>query len=107
MINFGKKYHFKISDSTPTQIPRFFYFRAVAYFKTNEIEKADNDIEFLENLLSEEEQENGKIKTIRGIINKKKEEIKKQQIKEFSKQLFSPNFFKKKGNERLINIIIE
>ena len=50
----------------------FFYFRAVAYFKISEIEKADQDIEFLENLLPDEEKKKGDIKTIRNIINKKK-----------------------------------
>ena len=79
------------------ELPKYFYFRAIAFSQTSKIENAEKDLESLEKLLSGNEKEKAEVVFIRNIINRKKEEIKRQQIIKFSKLLFGRNFIRKKG----------
>lgn len=74
------------------KLPKYYYFRAIAYANKNEIDLALNDVEKLKNLLkNEKKDENDEgIKYILKIIeNKKNEDIKEN--KKFSKNLLSHN----------------
>ena len=75
------------------ELPKLFYFRAIAFAQTSEFEKAEKDIESLEKLLSEKEKENAGIDYIREIIKKKQKETNSQR-KKFSKGVFGHDLYK-------------
>ena len=88
------------------ELPKYFYFRGLAFTQTLKIEKAEKDLESLEKLLSKNEKGKEGVDFLRNIINSKKEETKRQEIIKNSKLLFGRNFYKKKGVEIFANIII-
>ena len=81
----------KVND----QLPKLFYFRAIANAQTSEFENAKKDIESLEKLLTEKEKENAGIDYIRGLIERRQKETNTQR-KKFSKGLFGHSLYKDK-----------
>ena len=82
----------KIND----ELPKLFYFRAIALAQTSEFDKAEKDIESLEKLLSDKEKENSGIDYIKNIIEKKRKETHSQR-KKFSKAVLSHDIYKDLG----------
>ena len=76
------------------ELPKLYYFRAIAYAQTAEFESAEKDIQSLEKLLKEEEKKNAGIDYIRDLIEKKKEETKSKRKKFFSKGVVGKDLFK-------------
>jgi len=75
------------------ELPKLFYFRAIALAQTSEFDKAEKDIESLKKLLSEKEQENSGIDYIKDIIEKKRKETNSQR-KKFCKGVFGHDIYK-------------
>ena len=75
------------------ELPKLFYFRAIAFAQTSEFEKAEKDIESLEKLLSDKEKETAGIDYIREMIKKKQKETNSQR-KKFSKGVFGHDLYK-------------
>ena len=73
------------------KLPKYFYFRAIAYTNINEIDMALNDINILKDLLKKDKKENDEgVKFILNLIeNKKNQDINEN--KKFSKNLMSHN----------------
>ena len=74
------------------QLPKYYYFRAIAYTNKNEIDLALNDLDKLKELLKKEKknEEDEGVKFILKLIEiKKKEDIKEN--KKFSKNMISHN----------------
>ena len=84
----------KVND----QLPKLFYFRAIAYAQTAEFEKAEKDVESLEKLLTDKEKENAGLGYIRDLIKRRREETNNQR-KKFSKNLLSNKLYEEKGNK--------
>ena len=77
-------------------MPKFYYFRAIAYANKNEIELALKDVEKLKELLKNEKKDindEGVKYILRLIENKKNQDIKEN--KKFSKSLLSHNKYDK------------
>ena len=74
------------------KLPKYFYFRAIAYANKNEIDLALNDLEKLKELLKNEKKDinDEGVKYILKLIEKKKKEDIKEN-KKFSKSLLSHN----------------
>ena len=87
VINYANK-GIKVND----QLPKLFYFRAIAYAQTAEFEKAKKDIESLEKLLTDKEKENAGIQYIRDLIERREKETNTQR-KKFSKGLFGKKLY--------------
>ncbi len=87
VINYANK-GIKVND----QLPKLFYFRAIAYAQTAEFEKAKKDIESLEKLLTDKEKENAGIQYIRDLIERREKETNTQR-KKFSKGLFGRKLY--------------
>ena len=83
------------------ELPKLFYFRAIALAQTSEFEKAEKDIESLEKLLSDKEKENAGIDNIREMIKRKREETNSHR-KKFSKGLFGHDIYKDAGPQKPI-----
>jgi cyclophilin family peptidyl-prolyl cis-trans isomerase len=81
----------KVND----QLPKLFYFRAIAYAETSEFDKARKDIESLEKLLTDKEKENAGIDYIRNIIERKEKQTNTHR-KKFSKGLFNHKLYQDK-----------
>ena len=77
------------------ELPKLFYFRAIANAQTSEFDNARKDIESLEKLLSDKEKENAGIQYIRDIIERREKETNSQR-KKFSKGLFGHSLYKDK-----------
>ncbi len=78
------------------QLPKYFYFRAIAYANKNEIELALKDVEKLKELLKKEKKDindEGVKYILKLIENKKNQDIKEN--KKFSKSLLSHNKYDK------------
>ena len=73
------------------QLPKYYYFRAIAYTNKNEIDLALNDLDKLKELLKKDKKENDEgVKFILNLIeNKKSDDIKEN--KKFSKNMISHN----------------
>ena len=76
-------------------LPKLFYFRAIAYAQTSEFDKAKQDIESLEKLLTDKEKESAGIDYIRNLIATKEKETNSQR-KKFSKGLFKQKLYQDK-----------
>ena len=78
------------------QLPKYYYFRAIAYINKNEIELALKDLEKLKELLKNEKKDindEGVKYILKLIENKKNQDIKEN--KKFSKSLLSHNKYDK------------
>jgi tetratricopeptide (TPR) repeat protein len=73
------------------KLPKYYYFRAIAYVNKNEIDLALNDLDKLKELLKKDKKENDEgVKFILNLIeNKKSDDIKEN--KKFSKNMISHN----------------
>ena len=88
----------KVND----QLPKLFYFRAIANAQTAEFEKAEKDVESLEKLLTDKEKENAGLDYIRDMIKKRREETNNQR-KKFSKNLLSNKLYEEKDNKNPVD----
>jgi tetratricopeptide (TPR) repeat protein len=82
------------------QLPKFFYFRAIAYANKNEIDLALKDLEKLKNLLKndkKDENDEGVKYILKLIENKQNQDIKEN--KKFSKSLLSHNKYEENKNK--------
>ena len=79
------------------ELPKLFYFRALANAQTSEFDNARKDIESLEKLLKGKEKEDAaeSIQYIKNIIEKREKETNSQR-KKFSKGLFGHSLYKDK-----------
>ena len=88
----------KVND----QLPKLFYFRAIANAQTAEFEKAEKDVESLEKLLTDKEKENAGLDRIRYMIKNRREETNNQR-KKFSKNLLSNKLYEEKDNKNPVD----
>jgi tetratricopeptide (TPR) repeat protein len=82
------------------QLPKYFYFRAIAYANKNEIDLALKDLEKLKNLLKndkKDENDEGVKYILKLIENKQNQDIKEN--KKFSKSLLSHNKYDENKNK--------
>ena len=93
--------HAKLGIKINDKLPKLFYFRTIAYAHISEIEKAEKDIQSLENLLSDEEKKTAGLDYLKQMVEKKKIELNTR-IKKFSKSAFSHDVYKDEGNQKPI-----
>ena len=91
--------HAKLGIKINDKLPKLYYFRTIAYAYTAEIEKAEKDIQSLEQLLSEEEKKTAGLDYLKQLVEKKKIELNTH-IKKFSKSAFSHDVYKDEGNQK-------
>ena len=91
--------HAKLGLKINDKLPKLYYFRTIAYAHTAEIERAEKDIQSLENLLSEEEKKTAGIDFLKQLVEKKKIELNTH-MKKFSKSAFSHDVYKDEGNQK-------
>ena len=79
------------------ELPKLYYFRAIANANTSEYKSAKEDLESLKKLLGEKENDEG-VKFVKELIEKKEKEEKElhSKRKKFSKGLFSQHLYEDK-----------
>ena len=95
-----KEYHAIISYATKglkiKELPKLFYFRAIANANNDEFADAKKDLESLKNLLPEKDRDTDEgVKFVLNTIDKREKEISKR-IKKYSKGLFQANLYEDK-----------
>lgn len=87
IINFASK-GLKIKE-----VPKLYYFRAIAYANNDEFSEAKKDVESLKNLLPEKDRDSDEgVKFVLNLIDKREKEISKR-VKKFSRGLFQANLY--------------
>ena len=95
-----KEYHAIINYATKglkiKELPKLFYFRAIALANNDEFAEAKKDLESLKNLLPEKDRDTDEgVKFVLNTIDKREKEISKR-IKKYSKGLFQANLYEDK-----------
>ena len=96
-----KEYHAVVNFATKVlkikELPKLYYFRAIANANIDEFSAAKKDLESLKGLLGEKERESDPgVKFVNDLIVKKQKEISAQR-KKFSRGLFSQNLYEDKA----------
>ena len=93
--NQQKEYHAVVNFATKglkvKELPKFYYFRAIANANNDEFKDAKEDLASLKKLLGEKEGDAG-VKFVEELIAKKQKEISSKR-KKFSRGLFSQNLY--------------
>jgi peptidylprolyl isomerase len=98
--NKQKEYHAVINYATKglkiKELPKLYYFRAIANVNNDEFNDAKGDLESLKKLLDEKDRETDEgVKYVKQLIEKRQKEIAAKR-KKFSKALFSQNLYEDK-----------
>ena len=96
-----KEYHAVVNFATKglkiKELPKFYYFRAIANANIDEFNDAKKDLESLKGLLGEKERETDPgVKHVSDLIEKKSKEVSKKK-KKYYKGLFSQNLYEDKA----------
>ena len=87
--------HFANKGLKIKELPKLYYFRAIANANNDEFKAAKEDLESLKKLLGEKEKEDEGVKYVKELIEKKESEISAKR-KKFSRGLFSQNLYEDK-----------
>jgi len=98
--NRQKEYHPVINFATKglkiKELPKLYYFRAIAYANNDEFDSAKKDIEDLRKLLPEKERDTDEgIKYVLDLVQKREKEFVSKR-KKYSKRLFQANLYEDK-----------
>jgi peptidylprolyl isomerase len=101
--NRQKEYHPVINFATKglriKEVPKLFYFRAIAYANNDEFSEAKKDVESLKNLLPEKDRDTDEgVKFVLNLIEKREKEISKR-VKKFSRGLFQAHLYDDKEDK--------
>jgi len=98
--NRQKEYHAVINFATRglkiKELPKLYYFRAIAYANNDEFGSAKEDLNKLKNLLPEKDRDTDEgVKFVLNLIEKKEKEVSSR-VKKFSRKLFQANLYEDK-----------
>ena len=98
--NRQNEYHAVVSYASKglkiKELPKFYYFRAIANANNDEFTDAKEDLEKLKNLLPEKDRDTDEgVKFVSNLIAKKQKEINSR-VKKFGRGLFSTNLYEDK-----------
>ena len=98
--NKQKEYHAVVNFATKglkiKELPKLYYFRAIANANNDEFDSAKKDLESLKKLLGEKERETDEgVKFVKQLIEKKEKEMNSKR-KKYSRGLFSQNLYEDK-----------